>query len=485
MKRIMIAGTKSGVGKTTLVMGLLAALSRKINIQPFKVGPDYIDGAFHTAITGNICRNLDSFLLEDEMILKLFMKNCKGRELAVTEGVMGLFDGAEVGSDRGTSASIAKIVKMPVILVVDGSKVAASVAAVIKGFELFDPELKMGGVIINNVSGEAHYELLKEAVEYHTGVTPCGYLKKNTDLSLPERHLGLVPACEREELQKTFDALADAVEESVDLDKILKIAESAPELPPLREPELLSLREPELLSLREKKREGKSLPPLRVGLARDKAFNFYYQDSLDLLSEKYNVTWVPFSPLSDSSLPENLQGLYIGGGFPEIFGRELSENRAFIKSLIKELDRGIPCIAECGGLMYLCETITDLKGETHPVAGWFQGYSVMTNRLQRFGYGHLTLDKECLLGKKGESIKIHEFHRSQAEIHEEEVYLLKKIRKGEVVKTWKCGYRKKGVTGAYAHFHFCSNTSMAASFVSHMREYQRESRGAQWDKKER
>lgn len=447
MKRLLIAGTKSGVGKTTISMGLMAALSKRMNVQPFKVGPDYIDSAYHSFITGNICRNLDSFLLGPDEIKYFFEKNIQNSDISITEGVMGLFDGAEVGSDIGTSASIAKILDMPVILVVDGSKVASSIAATIKGFELFDKNLTINGVIINNVGSKKHYELLEEAVIYHTGVTPCGYLIKNSILRLPERHLGLVPVWEQPKLKETFDLLANQISETVDIDKILEIANR----PYKKESKQLWI--------------YKSNHTVNIAIAMDRAFNFYYQDSLDLLEDYLGVNFIPFSPIEDKNLPENIDGLYLGGGFPEVFAQELSDNSWMIKDIISKLDQGLPYIGECGGLMYLGEELIDLEDKVYKMVGWFSGKTTMTKRLQRFGYAHLTLKNESIFGNPGDKIRIHEFHRSNAEFNVPTQYQLEKIRSGRVVNSWECGYQKKGGIAAYAHFHFGSNLEFAKNFI--------------------
>ncbi len=290
MNSIMIAGTKSGVGKTTVAMGLMAAFSRKMTVQAYKVGPDYIDPpAFHSYITGRPCRNLDSYLMDQPMINHLFCKNMKDADLGIVEGVMGLFDGAGVTNDVGSSASVAKQLRIPVILVVDGSKVANSIAATVKGFETFDQNLWLAGVILNNVGSEYHYDLLKKSIEYNTGgVTPVGYLKKDTRLTMPERHLGLVPACEHQNLDDVFELLAQTISETVDLEAIYSLATKAEVVDQGYVPDVFNSEE------------------VRIGIPRDKAFNFYYQDGLDLLEDYGHVKWVPFSPLEDEALPDNL-----------------------------------------------------------------------------------------------------------------------------------------------------------------------------------
>lgn len=474
MKKLMIAGTKSGVGKTTVTMGLLAALSKNLKVQPFKVGPDYIDSAYHSYITDNICSNLDSYILGKPMINYLFNKNCMDKDIAVVEGVMGLFDGAEVGSDVGTSASIAKILDIPVILVVDGSKVASSLAATVKGFELFDENLNIAGLIINNVGSKVHYDLLKDAIEYYTDVKPCGYLLKNSDITMPERHLGLVPVGELEDFKEIFANLASHIEETIDLELVIELAnEFEPhsissetgvtkefkQINQLVGKDIINDQTFEMIKDNSKREE------VVIAIAKDQGFNFYYQDSLDLLTDYHNVKWVEYSPIKDSKLPGGIHGLYIGGGFPEVFARDIEANESMRQDLIKHLASGLPYIAECGGLMYLGESLIDLDEQTFNMVGWLKGTTTMTKRLQRFGYAQLSLTEDCLLGNQGDSIKIHEFHRSKADVDEHQVYSLDKIRKNQVSRSWTCGFSKNQGIAAYAHFHFGSNLMFGKNFV--------------------
>jgi cobyrinic acid a,c-diamide synthase len=454
MKKICIAGTQSGVGKTTVTMAILAALSKTMRVQPFKVGPDYIDPMFHSLITGNKSRNLDSYLMSKEVINYLFMKHAVHSDIAVIEGVMGLFDGASVGSDIGTTASIAKMTKTPVILVVDGSKVAASIAAVVKGFELFDPQLKIVGVICNKVSGEGHYQILKEAIELHTHIEPIGYLTKDMQVEIPERHLGLVPTEELIELEQMFERLANMASKTIDLDRLLQLAKT-------RE---ISLQGQLINSSTSKTKD------IRIAYAKDEAFHFYYQDNLDYLKDQ-GVELLPFSPMRDQELPVNINGLMIGGGFPEMFAKELAGNLKMKESIQKALEKGLPYYAECGGLMYLCQELYDLEGHGHRMVDWFQGKTSMQKSLQRFGYAQLTLDQKCIFGEKGAQINVHEFHRSKADIKNASIYRLNKEKHGQTVKQWQCGFAKGAGVGSYAHIHFYSNLDFAHNFVESCRIY--------------
>ncbi len=460
----VIAGTRSGVGKTTLTMGILAALSRKKQVQAYKVGPDYIDPAFHTQITGRPCRNLDSYLMERETIEYLYQKNLDGADMAVIEGVMGLYDGKEIGSEAGTTASIAKMLKLPVILVVDGSRIAGSLGAVVKGYQMMDQDLDLHGVIINNVGSSYHYELLKESIIYTTGVQVLGYLKKDSDLTLPERHLGLTPVSEHSQLKSFYHGLADLVMDTIDMKAIEELAR-------VDRLQVESMRHRNLPSL-QLVFAGKRYDGLKLGIAKDEAFHFYYQDNLDLM-ENLGVELVYVSPLHDQDLPPNLDGMIIGGGFPEMFGAELEKNMGFKASLLQNLEAGLPYDAECGGLMYMCNQVTDLEGDTYEMLGWFDGEVEMTDRLQHFGYAELELKEACVLGEGGAVIAVHEFHRSIAKIGGKKVFRLSKEKKGMKTKTWTCGYQKANGIGGYAHKHYWCNLSFMKHFLDTCMDYKR------------
>ena len=459
MKKICIAGTQSGVGKTTVTMAVLALLAKKMRVQPFKVGPDYIDPMFHSLITGQKSRNLDSYLMPPEAVKYLFERNTINKDIAVIEGVMGLFDGAEIGSDIGTTASIAKQTDTPIILIVDGSKIAGSIAAIVKGFEQFDCKLRIVGAILNNVSSEHHYRILKEAIELYTEVEPLGYLIKDLNIELPERHLGLVPTEELSELEKKIDYLAQMASNTIDIKRILQLAEPDKQIDKEVQAVINNNFVPQIA-------ESK----LRIAYAKDQAFHFYYEDNLEYL-KKAGVELIPFSPLHDRKLPEDIQGLIIGGGFPEIFAKELSQNTTMKKSVLQALEKGLPYYVECGGLMYLCKELYDLDNEKHDMVDWFEGNTRMQKRLQRFGYAKVTLDQKCLFGSEGDTIYVHEFHRSKAELNEKTCFNLCKIKQGKVIKEWTCGFVKGAGIGSYAHIHFYSNLKFADSFVNYCQQY--------------
>ncbi len=453
---IMIAGTNSGVGKTTISMGIMAALSEQMIVQPYKVGPDYIDPAYHTFITKRKSRNLDSWMIKDEHIKYLYNKNSIDSDFSVVEGVMGLYDGAEVGSDIGSTAKIAKILKLPVILVVDGKGISQSIAAVVKGYRDFDTKVNIKGVIFNNVSGEMHYNLLKKSVEMYTGLKAFGYLQKDSDIKLPERHLGLVPSCEQKELSEVFSKLSALVKQTIEIYELIKLG-----------------KEYNTKIVESNGAAINKVQNVRLGIAYDEAFNFYYHDNIELL-EEMGVEIVKFSPINDERLPENIDGLMFGGGFPEVFSKELEKNASMRKDIRLKLEQGIPYTAECGGLMYLCKSISDFDNNEFSMVGWLNGKAYMTKRLQRFGYAELELMKDCVYGAKDKKIRVHEFHRSKVEIKDDnKIYSLRKIRENKVIKEWTCGYAKGNGVGAYAHLHYYSNLDFPNALVKTMDKFKK------------
>lgn len=449
----VIAGTHSGVGKTTITAGVMKCLmNRGHQVQPFKSGPDYIDPAFHSFVTKKTSRNLDAWMLPEAHIRYLFGRHSEPVDAVVVEGVMGLFDGYGTENDCGSSAHLSKTLNLPVILVIDGSGMSASAAALVKGFACYDPAIQLAGVIVNKVSGH-HYELIKEAIERDTGIPCLGYMSKNPSVRLESRHLGLVPAGEVESLSEIVDNVAQLLAQSIDFDLLEQVCQ-------IEKP--LVTEHPLQMDLNRFK-------GLRIGVASDSAFNFYYKDNLDLF-EDLGCTLHPFSPISDAHLPENLDMLYFGGGFPEVFGKQLSENSAMKNAVKEAAEAGLPIYAECGGLMYLTENIVDLKNESHSMVGIFEGKSVMTTTLKRFGYVEVTAN-ESLFGK-AMSFKAHEFHRSQIEDStEESQYEVFKFKGTSKQRGWHCGYAYKNVLGAYAHVHFYNNLTMCVNLLETVKKH--------------
>ncbi|MEW5920899.1 MAG: cobyrinate a,c-diamide synthase [Bacillota bacterium] len=452
---LVIAGTHSGVGKTTLTIGIMQVLTASLSVQPFKVGPDYIDPAFHTCITGRACRNLDGWLLDENTLRWLYARSAQHGGINLVEGVMGLYDGVGTSRDQGSTAHIAKLLGLPVALVIDGSGMAASAAALVLGYLRYDPELDLCAVIINNVKGEKHYRLLKEVVERDTGVRVAGYLPAHQGIELSSRHLGLVPRREVPGLRQKLEQLGELVRATVDLPLLRKIAERS---------------RPFFVSR----------PPLPVGVgsvrlavARDRAFNFYYEDSLELLRE-LGAELCFFSPLEARHLPAGCSGLYVGGGFPEVFARELAENTSLIAIIKESIAAGMPVYGECGGLMYLSGGIKTGEGDYYPMVGAFAGKTEMTDRLQRFGYVELEFKAENLLGKTGERIRAHEFHYSRLVDAGEENWCISvsKTQNGLFRTAWQCGIRRRNMLALYPHIHFYSNPAMAVAFLRRCHAYQ-------------
>ena len=445
MKKILIGGTNSGVGKTTISIGIMKALkNRGLNVQPYKVGPDYIDTSYHTFVTNRESRNLDSYMLEDETIKYLFNRNSIDADLSVVEGVMGLYDGYGVDINSCTSSYMSKTLKCPVILVIDGKAVATSSAAMVLGYKELDKDVDIKGVIANNVSSEGHFKIIKGSIEKYCGIEVLGYLPKNKDFSLPSRHLGLVPSIEIDELNEKIDKLAELIEKHIDIDRLIEISQSESIYSDFK------LNTPKFNNL-------------NLALAYDKAFNFYYQDNIDLL-EDMGVNIIKFSPIYDKKLP-NCDCVYIGGGFPEIFAKELQENIDMRRSIKDAYYRNIPIYAECGGLMYLGEKLIDQDNSEFDMVGIFNGKSVMTKSLKRFGYCVGEAIEDTVLSQKGDKIKGHEFHHSEFISDEKCAYLMKKERAEIVSNSWMGGYSKGNTLATYLHTHFYNNLDAIINFL--------------------
>ncbi|MEW6387645.1 MAG: cobyrinate a,c-diamide synthase [Thermodesulfobacteriota bacterium] len=451
VRGLVIAGTQSGVGKTTLTLGLLSAFKRRgLRVQPFKVGPDFIDPGHHTQAAGRVSRNLDGWMLSRDTNLALFRRQARRADIAVVEGVMGLFDGYDGRSEAGSTAQMAKWLNLPVLLVVDARSLARSAGALVKGFAAFDPDLDLAGVIFNRVGSPTHLKYLKEALGSLPGIKCFGGLPRNPDLAIPERHLGLTTAADHPLGTEYLEHLADEMEAHLDLEALWQA------LPVLSLPEELPV---------------EAMPPtVRLGVARDRAFCFYYPENLELLA-RYGAEIVSFSPLEDGELPENLHGLYLGGGYPELYAEDLAANASFKQTLREQAQAGLPIYAECGGLMYLAQELQDLEGKSHPMAGLLPLKVRMLPRRRALGYREVTLLAEGLLGPPGTKARGHEFHYS--EIAEESpdlprLYRLTPRQGGEAATE---GYYYKNVLASYVHLHFGSNPELARHLVNRCRFY--------------
>ncbi len=454
MKKILIAGTNSGVGKTTISLGIMQALTkRNLKVQPYKVGPDYIDPSYHTFITGRYSRNLDSYMLDDEKIKHIVKNSSKDADISVIEGVMGLYDGYGVDLDDCTSSYTSKLLKTPVILVINAKAMATSAAAMVLGYKMLDKNVNIAGVITNNVRSQSHYNTLKEAIEKYTGVEVLGYFPPNKAFSLESRHLGLIPSVEMGSLKAKFDNLAGEIEKYIDIDRIIEISKS--------EDFDTSFDLNEFI-------EKNKVSNKTIAIAYDKAFNFYYRENIELF-EKLGMNIKYFSPISDTELPK-CDYIYIGGGFPEIFAKELDANKEIRFSIMNAHINNIPIYAECGGLMYLGEKLEDQNNDIYNMVGIFKGCSKMTSSLKRFGYCFGEAKTDTILAKKGEIIKGHEFHNSVFESEEECAYHMKKLKDDKVVDEWEGGYSKGNTLATYLHTHFYNNLDCIANFIERGRE---------------
>ncbi|WP_139488612.1 cobyrinate a,c-diamide synthase [Brevibacillus dissolubilis] len=494
--RLVLTGTNSGAGKTTLTIGIMAALKKRgLQVQGFKVGPDYIDPSYHTAATGRISRNLDTWMMEPDMMREIFWRGSEDADLSVIEGVMGFYDGKDPLSNRGSTAEISLCLDAPVILVVDVKAMARSAAAIVKGFQTLEPSVKIAGVIANRCGSAGHYQLVKAAVEQMCGVPVIGYLLHDKNLSVPERHLGLIPAIERGEMQPWFDQLAEKVEAGIDLDLLMEIARgsSAVEEPEAKlfapvaawsgdagdavgatAVDTASAGQTHAGQEHAVQTHAAHTPsiaytpdPVHIAVARDAAFNFYYQENLELL-QAYGATLHFFSPLAGELPPAEADALYIGGGFPEEFAATLAMHADMRQELKRRIQSGLPTFAECGGFMFLTEAIHDRAGNRYEMVGLIPNEVRMQDRLAALGYREATAQTDSLLLNKGETARGHEFHYStlvneQSDNHAYEVTGLR----GTKLE----GYATGNVLAGYTHLHFASHPQMVARWLDQCREY--------------
>lgn len=462
--RIMIAAAGSGSGKTTVTCGLLQAfLNRGLSPASFKCGPDYIDPMFHSEVLGIKSRNLDLFFTGENTAKYLLCKNGEKAAPAVLEGVMGYYDGLAGKSTEASSYDLARKTETPVILVVDCKGMSVSIAALVKGFVEMRPDHGIRGVILNRIPA-AIYEDIKAIIEEELNLPVLGYLPVLHDCTLESRHLGLVTAKEIGNLKEILSRLAVQMEQSVQLDRILSLAEEAPPVSFEIPEELRQIRGPITGSSGEIGIDGQPEQPARIGVAMDKAFCFYYQDNLDLLKE-LGAEIVPFSPLEDRALPEGIQGIILGGGYPELHLKQLSENKTMLESIRQAVERGVPCLAECGGFMYLHQWVEDRDETKFELAGVIEGGSFPTQKLARFGYITLTALTDNLLGEAGAELKGHEFHYWDSTNTGCGFHARKPLRKAN----WDCVITKGNLWAGYPHIHFYSNIGSAIEFMRKVR----------------
>ncbi|WP_213804251.1 cobyrinate a,c-diamide synthase [Granulicella sp. dw_53] len=449
MKGFLIAGTASGVGKTTATLAILAAMRRRgLIVQPFKGGPDFLDTGHHSRIAGRPARNLDTWMLSVAANKDVLRDAAQGANVVVVEGMMGLFDGKDGATEAGSSAEIAKVLQLPVVLVLDASKSARSIAAVLLGFEFFDSELSLAGVILNRVASERHFKMLEAAILSRCKTPILGWLPRNPAISIPERHLGLQAVEEADDSHtddEQIDALAAMAEKHCALDRMLELECGL-------DPASSTIGAPEA--------EATSI---RIGVARDRAFSFYYEDNLDLLRQQ-GAEIVPFSPISDSSLPADIDALYLGGGYPELYAEQLSANISMHRSIRNFVATQRPVYAECGGMIYLSQQLITADGQVHAMTGVLPFEMEMTNKLVQFGYVTVELMRDCLLGDRGTVVRGHSFHYSRitnqpiAATNYRVQYSLSGREEDE-------GYGLSNVLASYIHLHFRAAPKAAQHFV--------------------
>jgi cobyrinic acid a,c-diamide synthase len=438
LPRLLIAGVSSGVGKTTFTLGLCRALMRRgLRVSVFKCGPDYLDPTYHRAASQRPVHNLDSWLMNAASLRATFVRNAA--DVSLIEGVMGLFDGASPTELTGSSAEIAGILGAPIVLVCDASGMARSVAALAHGFASFDADTRVRGLICNRVGSAGHLALLKQAC---TQVPVLGGLTKNEALRFPERHLGLQTA-DQLDLEPTLEAWADRVDAECDVDALLACAREAP---PLESVHAVA---------------PAPATTCRIGVAHDEAFHFYYDENLRLLAQA-GAEIVRFSPLHDAAFPE-LDGVYIGGGYPELYAQQLASNHAMLAGLRRLAQTRKPIYAECGGLMYLSNAIVTQDAHEHAMVGLIEGKAIMCDRLQALGYVEVQTSQPSPLGPPGTTFRGHQFRYSRWDGEQPSRYQVRIKRTGASLTE---GYGRQNVLASYVHAHWASNPSIASAFVA-------------------
>lgn len=460
--RLLLAASMSGSGKTTIMAGLIAALTHQhLRVAPFKVGPDYIDPSYHTLAAGRPCHTLDAWMLPPSLIPALLARQSADADLALIEGVMGLFDGVSGNDDTGSSAHIARLTRTPVVLVLDVRSQARTAAALVSGLQHFDSSLHIAGVILNRVGSPNHAHIITTAIEETTGLPVLGALPRTESLSLPERHLGLVPTSEPGQWPTWLAHAQTVVCDHIDLKRLRTLANAAPPLSyaPLPPPPTLS--------------PAPNAPPI-LAIAQDAAFSFHYPENLDLLRQA-GAQLVPCSPLCDSSLPTGTQALYLCGGFPELYAAQLAHNSAFRQALAEAAQYGLPIYAECGGLMYLTEQLLTDDDHTYPMSGVLPGISRMTNRLT-LGYRTIQPHTTTWLLHVGETVRGHEFHYSTWEQPSPSLppaYTILPDHRRSEPRTDGAHYQN--VIASYIHLHFLAFPQLATRFVHAAAQYRPES----------
>lgn len=479
---VVIAGDRSGVGKTTITLALLAYLKQRgLDVRSFKVGPDYIDPMFHRYVTGLPCRNLDPMLTSEAYVQECFARHIADADLAIVEGVMGLFDGIQFASDLAanyfaSTAHIALLLNLPVLLVIDCSKLSGSVAAIANGFLSFDPRIKFAGLVLNRVGSDRHQELLLNALK-PLNLSVLGIVRRHHHITIPDRHLGLIPTDEIPQLNHLIQDLANLANTCFDWSQLLPLLKtksegSEPHLGMHIPPDFIIAPLPDIV-------KGVAPPKskISIAIARDAAFNFYYQDNLDLL-QKFGAEIVFFSPLTDTSLPAGVQGLYLGGGFPEVFARQLSENSQMREAIKTAIISGMPTYAECGGLMYLSAAIVDFEGNSWKMVGVLPTTAVMGKAL-KLGYRQAVAIKNSPLLAADSTVCGHEFHRSELTVEPE--FPLYKIWNGDrdkiEISARVEGWKFYQVHASYIHLHWGNQVEIPQRFLRSCQNFSGQNEG--------
>ena len=444
--RIILAGTGSAVGKTTISTGIMKALSEKYKVQAYKIGPDYIDPSYHTFATNNASRNLDSFFMTPGQIRDSYNKSMKNSDIAIIEGVRGLYEGIDPINDIGSTASVAKALEAPVILIINSRSLVKSAAALVLGFKQLDTEINIAGVILNKVKNKAHYEKTKHSIEEITKTEVIGGIARDDNISIEQRHLGLVPAKEKENTMKYINLWSEMIKKSINLDRLIEIAKTAPKINTNTTP------------IWNTEKSSK----IKIGVAYDEVFNFYYKENIESL-EANNAKIQYFSPLNDETLPD-MDALYIGGGYPELFSEKLSKNTEMIKSIRQlHLDE-TPIFAECGGLMYLMNSIHEDKQ-----VGIYPYKSVLTDHVQALKYTICEVTHDNIISKKGDVFHGHEFHYSKVNVNMLKNKMAFKVTRGKGSYDLMDGFMEKNTLASYIHTHVAAMPDFAVNFTNSAR----------------
>lgn len=475
--RILLAGDRSSSGKTTIVAGLLSTLRRRgLAVQPFKVAMDYIDPSYHTWITGRFCRNLDGYLMTAPAVREVFAHGSQGSDISVIEGVRGLFEGFD--GDLGSTAQIAKMLDCPVIFVVDARSITRSAAALVKGYMDFDPLVRILGVILNKIGGERHAEKARREIERYAKVPVVGVIPRDDEMHLAMRHLGLVPVLEGSLRHDGFvdriDRIRKIVEDGLEIDRILEIANEAEALP-IPEPDIY--------------RHSNDGRGLRIGVAQDEAFNFYYRENLELF-ELAGAEVMPFSPVHDAAIPD-VDGIYIGGGYPELYAAELSQNASMKRSIADAHSDGMPVYAECGGLMYMARELewpADESGRMCVKGGVddggvcsqgrdsFEMVGLVPGRARKgtrriVSYVKGAFNRDCAIGRQGDEFLGHEFHHSEMVMDgEKTVTYAMRLSRGTGIANGLDGVVDANMIANYVHIHAASYRGFPAAFIKACRD---------------